>query len=86
MREKVEKILEERQDHYGDAEEAFTQVGRIWGALLKIDDIPAHEVALLMDALKSVRLFNNPTHEDSYDDKHGYLHHYKEIIDRGFRG
>ena len=85
MRQKIDEILEERQDTYGDAEEAFTQVGRIWGALLKIDDIPAHQVALLMDGLKSVRLFNNPAHEDSYNDKFGYLRHYKEIVDRGFR-
>jgi Domain of unknown function (DUF6378) len=85
MRDKVEEILEKRQDDYGDAEEAFTAIGRIWGAFLKIDDIPAHEVALLMDALKSVRLFNNPSHEDSFNDKYGYLHHYREIVDRGFR-
>ena len=85
MSDKLEKILEERQDHYGDAEQAFTAIGRIWGALLKIDDIQAHEVALHMDALKSVRLFNNPGHEDSFNDKYGYLHHYKEIVDRGFR-
>ena len=85
MRHKIDDILEERQETYGDAQEAFTAIGRIWGALLKIDDIPAHEIALLMDSLKSVRLFNTPDHQDSYDDKIGYLRHYKEIIDRGFR-
>ena len=86
MRDKIDEILEERLEQYGDAGTEFTAIGRVWGALLKIDDIPAHEVALLMDALKTVRLFYNPAHEDSYNDKFGYLRHYKEIVARGFRG
>lgn len=86
MRDKIDQILEERQEQYGDAGEALAMVGRIWGALLRIDDIPAHDVCLLMDALKSVRLINNPSHKDSYDDKLGYLRHYEEILNRGTRG
>jgi hypothetical protein len=82
MRDKVDAILDERLEQYGDAETEFTVIGRVWGALLKIDDIQPYEVALLMDALKSVRLFYNPGHEDSYDDKLGYLRHYKAIVDR----
>jgi len=86
VRDKIDEILEERLEQYGDAYTEFTTIGRIWGALLKIEDIPAHEVALLMDALKTVRLFHNPAHEDSYDDKFGYLRHYKEIVNNVFRG
>ena len=86
MRDKIDEILEERLEQYGDAGTEFTAIGRVWGALLKIDDIPAHEVCLLMDALKSVRLFNNPDHTDSYDDKLGYLRHYEEIVNSGSRG
>ena len=80
MSDKVDKILEERLEQYGDAKTEFTAIGRIWGALLKIDDIPPAKVALMMDSLKSVRLFHNPTHEDSYYDKFGYLRHYKNIV------
>ena len=86
MRDKVDEILEERLEQYGDAYTEFTTIGRIWGALLKIEDIPPYEVALLMDALKTVRLFHNPAHEDSYNDKFGYLRHYKEIVKNVFRG
>lgn len=86
MRDKVDEILEERLEQYGDAHTEFTTIGKIWGALLKIEDIPAYEVALLMDALKTVRLFHNPAHEDSYNDKFGYLRHYKEIVNNVFRG
>ena len=86
MRDKVDQILEERLEQYGDAETEFTAIGRVWGALLKIEEIPPYTVALLMDALKTVRLMHNPNHSDSYDDKIGYLRHYKEIVDRGTRG
>ena len=81
MRDKIDKILEERLEQYGDARTEFTAIGRAWGALLKIEDIPPHQVALLMDVLKSVRLFHNPLHKDSYDDKLGYLRHYESIVD-----
>jgi len=81
MRDDIDSLLEQRQGQYGDASARFTAIGRIWGALLEIDDIPAHTVALLMDALKSVRLSHDPSHEDSYNDKLGYLRHYKSIVD-----
>ena len=78
--ERIDGILAERQNDYGDAREAFTAIGRVWGALLKIEDIQAHEVALMLDALKSVRLMHSPDHRDSIDDKFGYLTHYREIV------
>lgn len=68
----IETILAIRGVQYGDAQDNFTKIGRIWGALLDIDDIPAYQVALMMDALKTSRLFNNATHEDSWIDKQGY--------------
>jgi len=80
MRKRVDEILEERQEQYGDALPAFTAIGRIWGALLGIEDIKAHEVALMMDALKTVRLFNDPTFIDSWDDKDGYLRLARGIV------
>lgn len=76
----IDKILEERQEQYGDAEANFLAIGRIWGALLRIEDIPPHQVGLMMDALKTVRIFQNPLHKDSYDDKEGYLRHIREFI------
>ena len=81
MREnKVDQILEQRLEQYGDAKTEFTAIGRIWGALLKIDDIEPYEVALMMDALKTVRCFANPRLEDSWDDKFGYTRHGVEIV------
>jgi hypothetical protein len=75
----VNDVLNHRQDEYGDAHTNFTTIGKIWGALLDIDPIEPYQVALMMDALKTVRLFKNARHEDSWVDKHGYIHHAQEI-------
>jgi hypothetical protein len=79
-RNRVEEILAERLDEYGDAKDNFTTIGRMWGALLKIDDIPAYRVALMMDAFKSARCFANPHKPDSWDDKEGYTHHGRDLV------
>lgn len=76
---KIETILATRQDEYGDAIDNFEKIGKIWGALLDRDEIPAYQVALMMDALKTVRLFRSPEHEDSWLDKQGYTQHGYEI-------
>jgi hypothetical protein len=51
---RVNDILAERQETHGDAITNFTMIGRMWGALLQIEDIPPHVVALMYDAGKSV--------------------------------
>ena len=76
---KIETILAARESEYGDARENFEKIGKVWAALLEIEEIPAYQVALMMDALKTVRLFRNPDHEDSWLDKEGYTKHGKEI-------
>ena len=80
MRKKVDEILTERLAEYGDAHTEFTRIGRIWGALLNMDDLAPYEVALMMDALKSVRITKNPFHEDSWIDKQGYIKHGMMIV------
>lgn len=77
---KIEHILIERQEQYGDAIYNFEVIGKIWGALLDIEPIAPCQVALLMDALKTVRAFNNPEHLDSWHDKLGYTQHGLDII------
>lgn len=80
MSERVKEILADRQDEYGSARKNFTSIGRMWGALLGVDDIQPEIVALMFDAAKSVRIVANPRHEDSWIDKEGYTHHGKEIV------
>jgi hypothetical protein len=78
-KKRVDKVLEERQSIYGDAETNFNKVGQIWATLLQIEDIPAWQVALMLDAYKTVRCFANPIWEDSWDDKIGYTIHGRKI-------
>ena len=79
---KIELILAAREDEYGSAQENFEKIGKVWAALLEIQEIPPYQVALMMDALKTVRLFRNPEHEDSWLDKEGYTKHGKEIANQ----
>jgi len=76
----LNEILKDRQETYGSPEEAFTRIGRMWGAILNTDDIPAHEVDLMMIALKTIRIANNPHHEDSWLDLSGYIQHGRKIV------
>jgi hypothetical protein len=72
LEEAQELIHGERQKTYGNPLDDFSRTGRMWGALLKIPDIPAETVALMMAALKMSRLCNTPNHRDSLVDLAGY--------------
>ncbi len=80
--DKLQEVLDSREAEYGNALENFERIGKVWGALLNIEPIPAYQIALMMDSLKTVRLFNNPTHNDSWVDKLGYIHHAVEIVNK----
>ena len=80
MTNKLDQILEQRQEDYGDAKEAFTRIGRGIGAILNIPDVSATNVALIADFIKTIRVSNNPEHEDSWLDKQGYTKHGMEIV------
>lgn len=62
-KDEVEDILEEarklvkgnRHASYGSAADNFTDIGKIWGVLLGIDDISPDKVALCMAGLKLAR-------------------------------
>jgi hypothetical protein len=61
-----------RQQSYGHPKDNFTDIGRIWGALLRIDDIPPAKVALMMAGLKLAREIHKPS-LDSKIDGIGYI-------------
>jgi hypothetical protein len=60
MSEGIDALLKERGRMYGEAVDNFTAVGRGWGAILNIEDIPPYQVALMMDFLKTIRCAINP--------------------------
>ena len=80
MSKKLTEILDQRQEDYGDAKDNFTAIGRMWGALLKIEDIPAYQVALMMAQLKIQRILANPYKEDSWLDLQGYIRHAQSLV------
>lgn len=70
-----ETILEEakrlvhgdRGEDYGHPAEDFERVGKIWGAILGIDPVPARLVALCLVGLKLSRQSNKPKRDNLVD-------------------
>jgi hypothetical protein len=62
-----------RANDYGSAQENFSRIGTMWGAILGTPNaVSAEEVAMCLVALKLSRLANTPSHEDSWVDLAGY--------------
>ena len=75
----IEKILNDRQEQYGNAKANFEKIGLMWTLILDIDSvIEPEQVAQMMIALKLIRLSHNPKHEDSWLDIEGYAKHGRE--------
>lgn len=81
MSEELNDILNDRESVHGNALRNFTTIGRMWGAILDIEDIPPHVVALMYDAGKTVRVLANQFHRDNWLDKLGYIQHGMDIAD-----
>lgn len=60
---------------YGDAHKGFAAIAKAWDALdaARGDrERSGADVALFMDAMKSIRAATNPGHEDNWVDKCGF--------------
>jgi hypothetical protein len=73
-----EIILGSRNRAYGEPEDNFARIAEVWNWYLvnKFDfrgRLLDYDVALLMDLLKTARLLHDPTNEDSWKDKAGYV-------------
>ena len=75
-------VTHNRAAVYGDAEDCFAELGRVWGARLGVAIAP-HQVAIMLADLKSVRAWHNPGHEDSWIDGAGYFACGGEIATKG---
>ena len=69
--EKVQHIIQERQQHYGHPLANFTEISKRWSLTLDTPVTPA-QVALCMIDLKMSRLSHSPNHQDSLLDILGY--------------
>ncbi len=66
-------ISGDRKQTYGDAATDFTRTGRMWAAVLGIEEVTPEQVALCMTLVKIGRLCETPNHRDSWIDGCGYL-------------
>lgn len=60
-------IYGEREEAYGHPAVDMGRTGRIWGAILGIDDVPARLVALCMVGVKISREVNRPKRDNRVD-------------------
>ena len=69
---KAERIVDERMEKYGVPTESWTRIGRMWGAYLNVDDIPAEVCLQMMTMVKKIRerYEHNP---DNWIDDAGYV-------------
>lgn len=61
----------ERQDQYGNPEDSFSAIAKLWTAYMGIE-FSAHDVAMMMGLLKVARIKGGAGSEDSYIDLCGY--------------
>lgn len=69
----AECVLQDRQDQYGDVEDCFKKIARLWNAYLPSTiELEPFDVACMMALLKIARIQANPKHGDSWVDLAGY--------------
>ena len=67
----IEEIIEEKGKQYGKPHLFMGQLAQVWGAMLG-KHLSANQVVAMMMAFKAIRGCNNPGHQDSFLDAHGY--------------
>lgn len=64
----------DRQDSYGDICESWERIGKLWGAILDLNDpIPPRMVGIMLATMKISRIATSPRHTDSYIDALAYI-------------
>jgi len=65
-------ITRDRQGTHGPYTDEAARIGRLWGAILRRQDIPPRTVATMMIALKLARATAGTPHADDWIDICGY--------------
>ena len=67
-------IAGDRQDTYGDISASWERIGKLWSAVLQLEEpIPPHMVGCMLALMKISRIANDPTHTDNYIDACAYV-------------
>jgi hypothetical protein len=84
--EAADLVAGQRQQDYGHPLDNFTTTGRLWAAVLGLDEIPAEKVALMLVCLKVGRESHQPKRDNRVDGA-GYFAALDLVIgERGRRG
>lgn len=81
LRNANELINGDRAEMYGDASVAHDRIARVWSVILNTE-VNAHQVCLLLAAMKMVRASVNPEYTDSWIDMAGYAALGAEIVSK----
>jgi len=68
----VDELIHERGLRYGSPDRFMTQLAEVWSSIVGVKISP-QRVAIMMLFFKLIRLWNNPSHEDTQQDIQGYL-------------
>ena len=64
----------DRQTQYGNIDDSWERIGKLWGSLLDLDEpIPAQTVGVMLALMKISRIAVSPKHTDSYIDALAYI-------------
>lgn len=82
LNQAIRLIDGDREGVYGDPLVSHERIGKLWSALLGVE-INAHQVAMMMAAMKLSRLAGQAEHKDSWIDLAGYAGLGYEFVVRG---
>lgn len=77
--EKIEELIDERMQVYGDPVETFPRVAEIWSGILG-HQVTATDVTLCMMGYKMLRTQLMPDYSDNSDDIVGYYEIFRRIV------
>lgn len=66
-----EYVTKDRAASHGDMENNFATIAAFWSTYKNVEFAP-HDVAVMMDLVKTARIKSNPKHLDNWIDKAGY--------------
>lgn len=69
----IECVCGQREEDYGNPEDNFNKISKLWNAYLGDNVTDAHDVAMMMALLKIARIRTGRRKVDSYIDACGYM-------------
>lgn len=72
LSEAAQAVTKDRNNHYGDPEDNFADIARLWNAYKPGCDFDRLDVAMMMVMVKVARAYTSPILKDHWVDLAGY--------------